>query len=125
MFDNKLEVKPLSHQQPTVDFVKEQLKQRSKQTVENRTDITFNKNERNDIDYKGYRAYLYQFDQVTEVQDKELYGFIISAPTIDDAIGIFMQSIPNEGYYQDAIFDVEVIAIDLKTDRTTPWVMEY
>lgn len=90
-----------------------------------RTDITFNKNERNDIDYKGYRAYLYQFDQVTEVQDKELYEFIISAPTIDDAIGIFMQSIPNEEYYQDAIFDVEVIAIDLKTDRTTPWVMEY
>lgn len=89
-----------------------------------RNDITFNRNERNDIDYRGYKAYLYQFDQTSEVQDKELYQFIISAPSVDEAIGVFMQSIRNEEYYADAVFDVEVIGIDLKTDRVTPWVME-
>lgn len=87
--------------------------------------ITFNRNERTDIDYKGYRAYLYQFDHVTEPGDKEIYHAIISAATIDEAIAIFVaDSVRNEDWYVDAEYNVEVIGIDLKPDRESKWVME-
>lgn len=92
---------------------------------EPRTDITFKRDERPDIDYKGYKAYLYFFRQATKVQDKELSDWIISAADMNTAIQVFMVSIRNEEYYRNAVIEVEVMGIDLKTDRTSPWVMEY
>ncbi|ABY62926.1 hypothetical protein ST201phi2-1p093 [Pseudomonas phage 201phi2-1] len=89
------------------------------------TSITFIRNERKDIDYSGYRAYLFHFAHRTEVGDKEIYHAIISAATMDEAIAIFVADcVRDEESYVDAIYEVEIIGIDLKTDRDSHWVME-
>lgn len=89
------------------------------------TTITFNRNERNDIDYKGYKAYLYHFHHVTEVQDKEIYECIISAADMNEAIATFVaDSVRGDDWYVDAEYNVEVIGVDLKVDRESKWVME-
>lgn len=122
MFDNKLEVKPRSHQQPVIDFVKEQLQQRPKQTVENRPDLTWEREERNDIDYKGYKRYFYEFKN-PDAQDKELHHAIIAAPTMNDAITEFMDQVRGPDWYENAVISVEVIGVDLRREDAPVWVL--
>lgn len=87
-------------------------------TVENRPDITWKREERSDIDYKGYRRYFYAFKNPS-AQGKEHLHVIISAPTMDEAIAKFMDTAADPDWYKDAVISVEVIGIDLrKEDRS-------
>lgn len=89
------------------------------------TSITFVRNERPDIDYKGYAAYLFQFDYATEPGDKEVYQAIISAATMDEAIATFVaDAVRGDDYYVNAKYSVEIIGIDLNPKRQSKWLME-
>lgn len=85
--------------------------------------IQFNRNERTDIDTKGFAQYLYHFLQVTEVQDKEISQCIISSPTMDAAIELFTSTQVRGAYYVDAVFDVELMGVDFNVDRIDKFVM--
>lgn len=85
--------------------------------------IQFIRNERSDIDTRGFAKYLFHFKQSSEVQDKEIEECIISSADMDTAIELFTKTELREGYYQDAKFDVELVGVDFKMDRTSNFVM--
>lgn len=84
--------------------------------------ITYTREEHLELDYKGYKNYLYQLTQTGEVKDKELYSCIISAPNMDDAISYFEDTSLHSGRYQDAKIEVEIIGIDLIVGRADRYV---
>ena len=87
--------------------------------------ITYNRNDRGDIDCAGYKGYLFHFVQTGEVGDKECEQLIISGPDMDAAIRTFEQCFFRGDYYKNAVFTVERMAIDLRPDRTERVVMTY
>lgn len=97
--------------------------ERPVQTVENRPDITWTREERHDIDISGYKRYLYQFGN-PDAEDKEISHCIISAPTMDEAIAFFMDQVRGPDWYEGACINVEVIGIDVRPDGSPVWLTE-
>ena len=87
--------------------------------------ITYNRNDRTDIDTAGYKSYFFHFTLTREVEDKECGQIIISQPSMDNAIAQFERIFVRGDYYENAVFDVERIGVDFKPDRKETVVMAY
>lgn len=120
MFDRPLSVVPGT--MPTIPKFPE--RPALKQPTAEELNITYHRNNREDIDTRGYKSYLFHFRQTGEVGDKEMYEWIISKPTMEEAIQFFEQTQFRGDYYENAVIEVEIIGCDFKTDREYPFVME-
>lgn len=87
--------------------------------------ITYNRNDRTDIDTAGYQSYFFHFTQTGEVGDKEMEQIIISKPTMDEAISMFEECFLRGDYYENAVFTVERIGVDFNPHRAERVIMAY
>lgn len=87
--------------------------------------ITYNRDDRTDIDTAGYKNYLFQFKQTGDVGDKEMSELLISGPTMDEAINTFERIFLRGDYYKDAVISVERIGVDFVVGRADKIVMAY
>ena len=87
--------------------------------------ITYNRNDRTDIDTAGYKSYFFHFTQTGEVGDKEIEQTIIYQPNMDDEIAAFERIFFRNDHYMNSVIDVERIGVDLKPDRKEIVVMAY
>lgn len=85
--------------------------------------IVWNRNNRSDIDSKGYKAYLFHLKQVSEVQDKEYEELLISAVDMDAAIEVFNSSCLRGDYYENAEFNITLMGVDFEPERSDKIVM--
>jgi hypothetical protein len=85
--------------------------------------IRFNRNNREDLATKGYKAYLYNFKRQGEVPHKEHGEFIISASDMDEAIETFKSTQLWGDRYENAVFDVKLFGVDFEFDRTDKVLM--
>jgi hypothetical protein len=85
--------------------------------------IIWNRNNRSDIDTKGYKAYLYHLKKVSDNQDKEYDELIISAIDMDSAIDTFNSACMRGDYYEGAEFNITLMGVDFETTRTDKIVM--
>ena len=87
--------------------------------------ITYNRDDRTDIDTAGYKNYLFQFKQTGEVGDKEMSELLISASSMNEAIETFERIFLRGDYYKDAVISVERIGVDFVVGRADKIVMCY
>lgn len=99
-------------------------KEKPKPTAQS-LNITYNRNDRTDIDTAGYRSYFFHFTQTGEVGDKEMEQIIISKPTMDEAIAMFEQCFLRGDRYKDSVITVERIGVDFNPNRAERVVMAY
>lgn len=123
MFDKSLEVKSRSLQAEAPLNRGFDQYQRPKQTFENRPDITWVREERNDISYSGYKRYFYEFEN-TATEEAEIAHCVISAASMDEAIQVFLNGVCNNRLEPrgGATIYVTVIGIDIRKDDAPDWV---
>lgn len=85
--------------------------------------IRFNRNNREDLATKGYKAYLYHFKRQDEVQHKEHDELIISASDMDEAIETFKATQLSGDRYENAVFNVKLFGVDFEFDRENKVLM--